>query len=661
MKKSAIALMAAVLILGGCAKENKAVESDVPQSIEESAVFEEYVPNKPAGPVESDIFVTPIEGISDDFIRGMDISSLLVQEASGVKYYDFEGNEADLLKVLADAGINTIRVRVWNDPFDENGNGYGGGNCTIDTACEIGKRAAQYGINTCIDFHYSDFWADPSKQMSPKAWTKLDIDGKVEALKTYTIESIGKALDSGARVTMVQVGNETNAGIAGVKSKDNMYRMIAAGCDAVHQVNADRGTDIKAVVHFTQIDNYEDTLNKAEFLKEAGAEYDVFGVSYYPYWHGSLDNMEKLLKEISQTYNVDTCIMETAYPYTTEDGDGFGNSVSGDKDVLTEYPTSVQSQAKAVRDVMNAANNAGALGVYYWEGAWIPASKDTWESKGSGWATSYASTYDPEDAGQFYGGCSWDNQAMFDFEGKPLESLNVFNYVKHGATALVEILAIKDVTIESPIGVALKMPDTVTAIYNDSNLTEGCEVIWDEADMSAIDVNKAGRYTVKGTAANGWDITATVKVMSVNYLKNPSFEDEDVSMWEVTTNTDKDPTDIQDKVADAVSGSKAFHFWSPNPLDFVISQTVTDLHEGTFTATANLQGGDMGASEEVYLFVLINGEEAAKEEVKLTGWVDWKTPVIENIEVKAGDVVTVGVSVKGDGNGWGTMDDFELY
>jgi len=664
MKKGIIFAIAIAFVLTGCASSNAADASKEDVSDKKATeTVTKYEASLPTGEVESDIFVTRIDGIKDEFLRGIDISSLLSLEASGVKYYDFEGNEADLFKVLADAGVNSVRVRVWNDPFDENGNGYGGGNCTVDTACEIGKRAAMYGISTCVDFHYSDFWADPSKQMSPKAWTKLDIDSKVSALKEYTIQSLDKILDEGADVVLVQIGNETNSGIAGVKSKDNMYRMIASGCEAVNEINAKRGTDIKSVVHFTQIDNYDDTLKKAEALKEAGADYDVFGVSYYPYWHGTMENMEKLLKEIHDTYGVDTCVMETSYPYTTEDGDGFGNSISGDKDVLTEYPTSVQGQAKAVRDVMNAANNAGALGVYYWEGAWIPADSKTWETNGSGWASSYAKAYDPDDAGKYYGGCSWDNQALFDFEGKPLESLNVFKYVKYGAKAPLEILAIKDVIIESPVGISLDMPQKVTAVYNDSDYEEGCEVNWNEDDLLSIDVNVPGRYTVRGTTSNGTEITANIKIMSVNYLENYSFEDEDTSMWEVNSFTEKKATDIQDKSSDAMSGNRAFHYWSPDDFEFTVSQTVDSsvLHAGTYTATTNIQGGDMGDNEEVYLYVLINGEEYARESTALTGWVDWKTLTISDIIVSENDTVTVGVYVKGSGNGWGTIDDFELY
>ena len=177
---------------------------------------------KPITPTLKDVssdtlYVKKVEGLKEDFVMGMDASTVLALEQSGVKYYDFDGTEKDVFEILSNNGINTIRVRVWNNPFDKNGNGYGGGNCTIDTALEIGKRANQYGMNLMVDFHYSDFWADPAKQMVPLAWKDLEIKKKAQALYDYTIESMTKLKDAGIRVNMVQIGNETNGYFCGEK------------------------------------------------------------------------------------------------------------------------------------------------------------------------------------------------------------------------------------------------------------------------------------------------------------------------------------------------------------------------------------------------------------------------------------------------------------
>ena len=107
-------------------------------------------------------------------IRGADISSVIALEESGIVFHnDTDYEEEDIFKILADHGVNYIRVRVWNQPSDNSGNSYGGGHNDVKTAAEIGRRAAQYGMKLLVDFHYSDFWADPEKQRTPKAWQKL--------------------------------------------------------------------------------------------------------------------------------------------------------------------------------------------------------------------------------------------------------------------------------------------------------------------------------------------------------------------------------------------------------------------------------------------------------------------------------------------------------
>jgi arabinogalactan endo-1,4-beta-galactosidase len=179
----------------------------------------DWRPNELKGTVTSDIlYIKKVENLPDDFIMGMDASCVPSLEAGGVKYFDFDGKEKDVYQILSENGINYIRVRIWNDPFDSNGNGYGGGNCDINNAIEIGKRATQNGMKLLVNFHYSDFWADPIKQFVPKAWRGMDIDQKSDALYAYTKECLEKLVAAGVDVGMVQIGNETNGAICGESS-----------------------------------------------------------------------------------------------------------------------------------------------------------------------------------------------------------------------------------------------------------------------------------------------------------------------------------------------------------------------------------------------------------------------------------------------------------
>ena len=168
------------------------------------------------------LYVPRIEGMTEAFILGMDASIVPSLESGGVRYYDFDGKEKDVFEILSENGINYIRVRVWVDPYDGSGRGYGGGNCDIGTALAIGKRATRYGMKLLVDFHYSDFWADPGKQMVPKAWVGMEIDEKADALNRYTTDCLRQLKDAKVDVGMVQLGNETNGSLCGETAWGNI-------------------------------------------------------------------------------------------------------------------------------------------------------------------------------------------------------------------------------------------------------------------------------------------------------------------------------------------------------------------------------------------------------------------------------------------------------
>lgn len=652
-RKITAAMLAAVLTVGsltGCGKEGT-VSVTLPTAAE-----------------EAEIYVEPIAGLADNFIKGMDVSSVIAEEESGVVYYDENGEQQDLFQILAESGVNYIRVRVWNDPYDSDGNGYGGGNNDVAKAAEIGKRAAKYGMKLAVDFHYSDFWADPAKQFAPKAWEEMSFEDKQQALYDFTLESLNTIAKAGGDIGMVQIGNEINNGMAGETNEGQVIELLKQGSAAVRAFAEKQKQDVAIAVHYTSIDDKQQIMSHAQKLEEAGLDYDVFGVSYYSFWHGTMENLVDVLKEINDTYGKETCVMETSYAYTLEEGDGSGNSV-GEADLVDGYAATVQSQATNTRDIMAAASEAGALGVFYWEGAWVPVgsasdyagNQKLWEQYGSGWASSYAGKYDSNDAGKYYGGSSWDNQAFFDFEGKKLPSLDVFKYVNYGTICELAVDFLEETRIEFNVGDELVMPEGVNAVYNDRSKSGQVPVSWDEAQVSSIDMNEMGDYTVSGTLEDGTAVTAYVKVAKLNAVKNPSFEESDMSMWNVTYPGSKNPTDVQEKEADAVSGVNSFHFWDSDAFEFDVEQTLSGLAEGNYTLNAHVQGGDVGADAEIYLYAIVDGTTYQSDPVTLDGWVNWQVPQITDIPVSGDSDLTIGMHVSSAGGGWGTIDDFYLY
>ncbi len=607
------------------------------------------------------LYVRKID-LPEDFILGADISSLRSLEASGVKFYGWEANEQDLLKTLAESGINTIRVRVWNDPFDSQGRGYGGGNCDINNAVEIGKRAAQYGLKLIVDFHYSDFWADPGKQMAPKAWRSLSIEEKAEQLYQFTVDSLKLLKKNKVDVTMVTLGNETNGKLCGESSWMNICTLMIAGSKAVREVLPKS----LIAVHFAnpENNNYDSYASKLQYY---GLDYDVFATSYYPYWHGTLENLNNEMNMIAEKYGKKTMVMETSYAYTSYDSDFFGNTISDGSAVVKNYPYTVQGQANCISDIISAVSKMkNGIGVCYWEPAWLSVGMKSyednlklWEEFGSGWASSYARQYDPEDAGKYYGGSAVDNQSLFDAGGLPLESLKLFNLIRKGNELPLVADAIADTDLICDINGEIVLPDTVFAIMSDNSRKE-IPVQWEPTDLEKLKESGIGKYVINGQAG-GQKAVCNLSLIEYNYLQNYSFETGKPEPWQFVEYGKASELYLEEKATDSLTGSWHGHFWSavPGSINFDLEQSVSDLPEGKYRFSISIMGGD-GGKTNIYSYVKINGKLYATCPSRITFYNSWDTPVISDIPVKTGDLVTVGIHVECSGEGagaWGKIDD----
>jgi arabinogalactan endo-1,4-beta-galactosidase len=651
---------------------------------------------------DSVIFVERVEGLPKNFMLGADISSVLSLEESGVVFHDFDGSPSDLLELFAAGGANYIRVRVWNDPWAAPGKGFGGGNNDVPRAVEIGRRATEAGMRLLVNFHYSDFWADPGKQMSPRAWLGMDLQQRAEALYKFTYDTIIQMLESGIDVGMVQIGNETNNGIAGVTGWTNKVRLFAAGSQAVIDAERDyrvsRGErlaedfnrNIKIAFHLTNPEDRGIFIHMAQLLRSNDITYDVFGISYYNFWHGELDGLVDLMNFISRTFDIDVAVFETSYPFTDEDTDGHTNSWSG-YNMAVEYPLSVQGQAHAIRDVIAAVaavENGKGVGVFLWEPAWITvghggaaANRPVWEQHGSGWASVHAAVYDPGDAGVYWGGTSWDNQAFFDRYGNPLATLNLFNYVRSGAVSRygngIEMIIQTESEMEffdalTAAHIAENLlPQAVTAVFLNNERKE-VNVQWSESAVNAA-INQfktVGGVTtvhINGTAAYGDSVFTATHVLTLtpgNFIRNHNFESPDMSMWRITFHG-ADQGYANRGTDNPRNGHFGLRWWrAPNlPMYFSVEQDINGLPPGVYGFETFITGGDAGVNFEIYAYVKINGTETARVNTFLPGWQNWNNPAIGDIRVNEGDSVTVGVSLRFENtNGaWGTLDDFFFY
>ena len=375
-----------------------------------------------------------------------------------------------------------------------------------------------------------------------------------------------------------------------------------------------------------------------------------------------------MLSKIATTYGKKVMIAETSYAYTTADTDFSGNTIGEGGGIVKSYPFTVQGQANHIRDMIDTVANkmTNGIGVFYWEGTWISvgtesyeANKALWEQHGSGWASSYAAQYDPDDAGKWYGGCAVDNQALFDENGKALESLKVFALVREGNTVENAADAIEDTNLTFDLGSPIRLPETVNAIMK-SGEKQSVPVTWHDADIEAMESGGVAKYTVSGTAG-GMDATCYISVQHTNYLANWSFE-EDETGWTATALKTFDQLNVEDKVSDSLTGTKHYHFWgaAADCVEFTLEQQVTDLPTGTYNYSISVMGGD-GGETEIYAYVKINGEILMTAPTQITVYDEWHTATVANIPYTQGDDICIGLYVKCAGpNAWGKIDDAAL-
>lgn len=365
------------------------------------------------------------------FVKGMDLSTLLELERCGAKYYD-NGEERDLLAIMKSYDVDTIRIRLWNDPWSETGESYGAGENDLKTSLEIAKRVTAAGFGVLLNFHYSDFWADPGKQINPKAWADYGVKELEQAVYDYTLESMQTFLDAGVNITMVQVGNELSNGLLWPEGKvpnyDNIATFVNAGIRAVRKADA----AIPVMIHLDNGGNNALYREWFDNFTKRGEDFEIIGLSYYPFWHGSLQMLNDNMNDIAERYGKDLVIAEVSMGYTMEDYKNYEKlSDEERKGYATrpalvekiEYPMTKQGQYDFMEDFLNRISHikgGKGKGFFYWEPAWIPVP-------GSGWATPASLKYmnDPGPCGN-----EWANQALFDYDGNALPTLSLIRDFK---------------------------------------------------------------------------------------------------------------------------------------------------------------------------------------------------------------------------------------
>lgn len=367
-----------------------------------------------------------------ELIKGVDISSLLEVERRGGIFRD-DGQQLDVLEILKRYGINWVRLRLWNDPYDENGVEYGGGTCDLATVLALAGRAKRAGMKWLLNIQYSDFWTDPGCQMLPKSWRGLDKQGLENAVYRYTRDVLSACRAVGVTPDMVQVGNELTGGLLwptgqlwqeeGRPHWDSAVRYLSAGVRAVRE----EAPQARTVIH---LDHGGKNLMYREWFDHffgLGGDCDMIGLSFYPCWHGKMPDLAANMNDLALRYGKDLVMVEAGTAFTSDsyaahegrdEGRRKGPTAGADMAETLEYPMTIQGQTAYIQDLMQvirAVPENRGKGFFWWEPAWLPVPGSGW-AKQPGWE--YIGKEGPE-------GNEWANQTLFDFDGNALPALSV--------------------------------------------------------------------------------------------------------------------------------------------------------------------------------------------------------------------------------------------
>lgn len=244
-----------------------------------------------------------------DNILGADISFLPELEAKGIHFSD-KGKTKDAILLLKEKGFNYIRLRIFVNPAADSGYSPGKGFCDLAHTLVMAKRVKAAGLKFLLDFHYSDTWADPGKQIKPAAWVGLGLEDLKKAIYQHTTEVLTALKAQNTEPDMVQVGNEIDHGMVwpegNTRAMDTLTQLIQAGISGVRNLNP----QTPVMIHIACGGQNKESRWFLDQLITRGLKFDVIGQSYYPQWHGTLEDLEKNLSDLSLRYSQDLVVVE---------------------------------------------------------------------------------------------------------------------------------------------------------------------------------------------------------------------------------------------------------------------------------------------------------------------------------------------------------------
>lgn len=565
-----------------------------------------------------------------DYYKGMDISSLPELEEKGVEFKDFDGAKMDSFILIKKYGVNAIRLRLWNNPENvAEAKGY----CDLEHTIAMAKRIKEHGMSFMLDFHYSDFWADPGQQRKPKAWEGFSFGELKEAMYTFTRDTLLTLRDKGLLPEIVQIGNEIRSGLlfpdGELPDYDHMVELINAGICAAREVaNADT---MKIMIHLDQGGRYFYLKEWFEKSMAAGLlEFDIIGLSYYPFWHGTFMDLRDTLTKLIADYQKPIMIVETAHAWRKSEH-GF---IDESQEKVAGVPATPEGQKK----VLDIVNNITAsipdkmgLGIYYWEPLCVPCDGE------HGWS---------------------ENMGILDETGTVMEAIHAFEFSREQMRTGEVAKVYEPEPIEIAEGEEPVLPENLPILFYDGTMEEK-KVIWKIAQKKWL----LGEHTIEGKI-KGISKPVSCKVLvvkelpkQVNLLRNPDWEN-GLIQWE----TEQSDTQVVAQLFPEFEQPfpappvNALRVESPKNFSFSICQQIEVTKEGCYTLQVEYRGTDT-TNVEIRLFV--QTEDGRQETMIHPTEHGWTVYEVKQVWCKP-QTVTVGVQISAPPV-YGMMRRFSFY
>ncbi|MDL2301001.1 glycosyl hydrolase 53 family protein [Lachnospiraceae bacterium OttesenSCG-928-D06] len=569
-----------------------------------------------------------------DFYKGMDISFLPEYLDKGMCIRDFDNTPTEALSLVAKYGVNALRLRIWNQPENvPESLGY----CSLSHTLALGRKIKEMDMNFLLDFHYSDYWADPAKQNKPKAWEHLSFVELENAVYEYTRDVLLSLKKGDAMPDMVQIGNEIRSGLlfpdGELPDYSSMVRLVNAGIRGARAVG---GQELLIMIHLDQGGRYfylKEWFDQA--IKHGLLDFDLIGLSYYPFWHGTFTDLKETLMHLVTDYKKPIILAETAHAWR-KSAHGFIDEAQEKIAGIDATPEGQKKVLDLVMNIMASLPDKMGRGIYYWEPLCIP------EEEQGGWA---------------------ENMGLLDENGKVMDGIKSFLFTREQYTpsAVAKIYQPDKMIVVQ--GNVPKLPTEVSALYYDGSIKKH-RVTWN----TNFGEMKTGTYRLTGKATDiEAEITLQITIIDQlpavsNLVHDPNWDD-GLTRWNLDYSKEGvmvqlcpefiQPFPAPPQNAIRIEAVKNFHF--------TISQQITLYEAGTYHFQVEYKGTDTtNVNISLFLESLSEQADASFSETVIHPteheWQEYKT----TLHMMKQGVVQVGIRITSPPV-YGMFKQFKLY